>query len=60
MNKKEIYERIFSNKTGLGEKTKKYEERYNKVRQYLNNTKDEIHIFTNPIKDLSNFYLTAP
>lgn len=57
MNEKEIFERIFSNKTGLGKRTQRVEERYNRCREYLENTKDDIHIFTSPIKDLSNFYL---
>jgi len=57
MNKTEILQRIFSNKSGLGKKTERYEERTNRVREYLDHSQENVHLITNPIKDLSNFYL---
>ena len=58
MDKQEIFERIFSIKTGLSKKEKPMqEERYNAVKKYLDKTTDDIRMFTDPIKDLSNFYL---
>jgi replicative DNA helicase len=57
MDKAEIFQRILSNKTGYYRKSHRPEERYNASRKYLDNTNDDIQLFTTPIRDLSNFYL---
>lgn len=57
MSESEILQRIFSNRSGLGKKTDRYEERVNRVRKYLDESNDNVHLFTNQIKDLSIFYL---
>jgi replicative DNA helicase len=57
MDINEIVQRVFSIKSGFTEKTKRHEERYNACREYANNTHDKINIFTEPVKDLSSFYL---
>ena len=58
MDKKEVFERIFSIKTGLAKKDKlSTEERYNAVRKYSDETSDDIGIYTEYIKDLDRFYL---
>lgn len=57
MDVNEIVQRIFSIKSGLAQKTKRYEERYNYCREYADSTKEKINIFTEQIKDLSSFYL---
>lgn len=57
MDVNEIVERIFSIKSGLAQKTKRYEERYNFCRKYADKTQEKINIFTDQIKDLSSFYL---
>jgi replicative DNA helicase len=58
MDKEEVYQRIISNITGISRNDQtRAEERYNGVRKYLEETKDNIQIFTDRIKDLGNFYL---
>jgi replicative DNA helicase len=58
MDKEEVYQRIISNITGISRNDEsRAEERYNGVRKYLEETKDNIQIFTDRIKDLGNFYL---
>jgi replicative DNA helicase len=58
MSKEEVVQRIFSIKTGISYRDKqKTEERYNEVRKYIDNTEDDICIFTDHITDLASFYL---
>jgi len=57
MDEEEIFQRIFSNKSGFYRKGRGQEERYNASRKYIDNTDDNIQIHTDPIKDLGNFYL---
>jgi replicative DNA helicase len=58
MDIQEIFQRIFSVVTGISEDAKSQkEERYNKAREYLDNTKDDIGVYLEPIRDISNFYL---
>lgn len=58
MDKEEVYQRIISNITGISRNDQtRAEERYNGVRKYLEEKKDNIQVFTDRIKDLGNFYL---
>ena len=58
MDEIEIFQRIFSIKSGISTKFKNLqEERYNEVRKYIDKTSDDIQIFTDRIRDLSSFYL---
>jgi replicative DNA helicase len=58
MDKEGIFQRIFSIKTGIDKMDKSLqEERNNAVREYINNTDDDMGIYTDPIKDINNFYL---
>ncbi|MCA9385745.1 DnaB-like helicase C-terminal domain-containing protein [Candidatus Dojkabacteria bacterium] len=58
MDESEVYQRIISNITEISRKDKSQaEERYNAVKKYLKDTKHNIQIFTDRIKDLGSFYL---
>jgi replicative DNA helicase len=58
MDKEEVYQRIISNITGISRKDRLHaEERYNAVKKYFKEAKDNIQIFTDRIKDLGSFYL---
>ncbi|MEY4332987.1 MAG: hypothetical protein RLZZ196_1725 [Bacteroidota bacterium] len=58
MDKEEVYQRIISNITEISRKNRLHaEERYNAVKKYFKEAKDNIQIFTDRIKDLGSFYL---
>jgi replicative DNA helicase len=58
MDKEEVYQRIISNITEISRKDRLHaEERYNAVKKYFKEAKDNIQIFTDRIKDLGSFYL---
>ena len=58
MDKEEVYQRIISNITEISRKDRLHaEERYNAVKKYFKEAKDNIQIFTDRIKDLGTFYL---
>ena len=58
MDKQEVYQRIISNVTGISRKDESLtEERYNSIKKYFKETKHDIQVFTDRIKDLGNFYL---
>ena len=60
MDEHEVNNRIINIKTGYSDRyIKKREERYNLAKKYLEETKDNIQIFTERITDLSSFYLTC-
>lgn len=60
MGEDEVNNRMLDIKTGYSvrdESTK--EERHNAARYFIDNTNDNIQVFTDKIKSLSNFYLTC-
>jgi replicative DNA helicase len=58
MDKEEVYQRIISNITEISRKDRSHaEERYNAVKKYFKEAKDNIQVFTDRIKDLGSFYL---
>jgi replicative DNA helicase len=58
MDEYEVVQRLFSVQTGKSYKTERYqEERYNLIRKFLEELSQELIIRTQPIKDLSLFYL---
>lgn len=58
MDKQEVYQRIISVQTSISKKDySRKEERYNAARKYLKETKHDIQVFTDRIKDLGSFYL---
>jgi replicative DNA helicase len=58
MSVEEVSERITSIVTCISKKDEdRQEERYNAARKYIDNTSDNIQIFTDRIRDLSSFYL---
>jgi hypothetical protein len=57
MDKQEVYQRIISVQTSISKKDySRKEERYNAARKYLKETKHDIQVFTDRIKDLGSFY----
>lgn len=58
MSEEEVTQRAISCVTGISKKDNaRQEERYNAARKYIDNTSDDIQIFTDRIRDLSSFYL---
>ena len=58
MDKEEVYQRIISNISEISRKDRLHaEERYNTVKKYFKEAKDNIQVFTDRIKDLGSFYL---
>lgn len=58
MDKEEVYQRIISNISEISRKDRLHaEERYNAVKKYFKEAKDNIQVFTDRIKDLGSFYL---
>jgi replicative DNA helicase len=58
MSEREVGQRIISAMTCITKKDNaRQEERYNAARKYIDNTSDDIQIFTDRIRDLSSFYL---
>lgn len=58
MDEEEIFQRIFSIKTGYPENDESLkEERYNSARKYIDNAKEDIKIVIRALKDLDKFYL---
>lgn len=60
MGKDEVNNRMIDIKTGYSVRNEsKREERYNAARHFFDNTNDNIQVFTNKIKTLSNLYITC-
>ena len=58
MSQDEVVERILSNVTCISKRNAEArEERYNRARKYIDAAPDFMHIFTDGIKDMNNFYL---